>query len=51
MLAGPTNHMSLCSAGLMSPPELGPVQPQRSSPPRLAAGEQQTMALCHRYRS
>jgi hypothetical protein len=51
MLAGPTKRMGLCRAGLMPAPELGPVQPQRSSPPWLAPGVQQTMDLCHRYRS
>jgi hypothetical protein len=51
MLTGPTNHMSLCRAGLMPPPELGPVQPQRLSPRWLAPGMQQTTDLCHRYRS
>ena len=51
MLAGPTKHMGRGRAGLMAAPEPGPVQPQRSSPPWLAPGVQQTMDLCHRYRS
>ncbi len=51
MLAGPTKHMGRGRAGLMPAPEPGPVQPQRSSPPWLAPGVQQTMDLCHRYRS
>lgn len=50
MLAGSTNHMSLCGTGLMPPPELGPVQPYHSAPSRLAPDLQQAMDLCHRYR-
>jgi hypothetical protein len=48
MLAGPTSHMAARSSGLMRPPEVGPVQPQRSSPRWLVPGLQQTMDFCHR---